>query len=91
MTPPDALLKLTGPAALRTLARAFAHFSDFDRFVQGLQASLDQSEHFEKMTIQLDHGLADAPAHFSPGVLTLPLAGETQFGLPHSPAQTRSP
>ena len=80
MTPPDALLKLNGPAALRTLARAFAHFSDFDRFVQGLQASLDQSEHFEKMTIQLDHALVDAPAHFSPGVLTLPLAGETQFG-----------
>ncbi len=72
---------LTGPLALRTLARAFAHFSDFNRFVQGLQASLDQSEHFEKMTIQVDRALAEAPAHFSPGVLTMPLAGgEAPFG-----------
>jgi CheY-like chemotaxis protein len=77
----NTLQKLTGPTALRTLARAFAHFNDFDRFVQGLQAALDQTEHFEKLTIQLDPALTDATAHFSPGVLTLPLAGgEAQFG-----------
>ncbi len=81
MSENSSLTKLTGPTALRALARAFAHCSDFERFVQGLQASLDQSEHFEKMTIQLDRALTDAPAHFSPGVLTLPLAGgDEQFG-----------
>lgn len=74
---PDApvLLEMTGPAALRALARAFSHFSEFDRFVGGLQAALDQTSHFERLTIQLDRTLADAAGHFSPGVLTLPLSG----------------
>jgi hypothetical protein len=75
------LQKLTGPVALRALARAFAHFQDFQRFVQGLQAALDQSGPFEQMTIQIDRALTEAPAHFSPGALTMPLAGgEAQFG-----------
>lgn len=68
-------LEMTGPAALRALARAFGHFHEFDRFVSGLQAALDQTDHFERLTIQLDRALVDGAAHFSPGVLTLPLAG----------------
>lgn len=71
------LVKMTGPAALRALARAFTQFGEFDAFVKGLQAALNQSEHFEKLTIQLDRAMTDAGAHFSPGVLTLPLAGST--------------
>jgi len=68
---------MTGPAALRTLARAFAHFNEFDRFVQGLQAALDHSEHFDRLTIQIDRALTDAPVPFSSGALTLPLTGGT--------------
>jgi len=73
--------KLTGPLALRALARAFAHFGDFNRFVQGLQASLGQSEQFAQLTIQLDRELAERAPLFPPGVLALPLAGEeAQYG-----------
>ncbi|MFI5335475.1 MAG: hypothetical protein ACHQ5A_01735, partial [Opitutales bacterium] len=50
-------------------------------FVQGLQAALDRSPLFASATITLDRSLTDGGAHFSPGVLTLPLAGEeTRFG-----------
>ncbi|MBL9215811.1 MAG: hypothetical protein JNG83_10085 [Opitutaceae bacterium] len=74
MSAPPSLLQLTGPAALRALAHAFVRFHEFDRFVGGLQAALDQSEHFERLTIRLDRSLGEAPAHFSSGTLTLPLA-----------------
>jgi hypothetical protein len=75
MAAPTSLLTMTGPTALRTLARAFAHFHEFDRFVTGLQTALDQSEDFDRLTIQIDRALTDAPAQFLPGTLTLPLAG----------------
>ncbi|MEO6992612.1 MAG: hypothetical protein ABI273_03185 [Lacunisphaera sp.] len=66
---------MTGPVALRALAQAFACFSEFDRFVQSLQAALNQSDHFERLTIRLDRAMADVPVNFAPGTLTLPLAG----------------
>lgn len=71
-----AVVNMNGPAALRALARAFAHLGDFDRFVAGLQAALDTSSFFERTTIQLDRGMAEGAPHFSPGALALPLAGE---------------
>jgi hypothetical protein len=74
----SALIKMTGPAALHTLARAFANFNEFDRFVQGLQAALNHSEHFDRLTIHIDRALADAPPAFSAGALTLPLTGEAK-------------
>ena len=81
MSEPSALIKMTGPAALRALARAFAHFTDFDNFVKGLQAALEQSAHFERLSIQIDRTMAQEPVQFLPGTLTLPLAsGNGQFG-----------
>jgi hypothetical protein len=76
-----ALIKMTGPVALRSLAQAFACFTEFDSFVKGLQAALDQSEHFERLTIQVDRALTEAPVDFPLNTLTLPLAGSGgQFG-----------
>lgn len=81
MTSTSLTVKMTGPAALRALARAFAHLGDFSRFVQGLQHSLDRSEHFERIQLSVDRELADGAAHFSPGALTLPVSnGELRFG-----------
>ncbi len=81
MTAQTSLLTMTGPTALRTLAKAFAHFHEFDRFVTGLQTALDRSENFDRLTIQIDRTIADAPAQFEPGTLTLPLAGAAgKFG-----------
>lgn len=71
-----AVVNMNGPAALRALARAFAHLGDFDRFVAGLQAALDTSSFFERTTIQLDRTMAEGAPHFSPGALALPLAGD---------------
>lgn len=91
MLPSSSPIKMTGPTALRTLAHAFAHFSEFDSFVKSLQGALDQSEHFERLTIRLDRAMADAPVNFAPGTLTLPLAGNGgQFGtLQVAPPATR--
>jgi CheY-like chemotaxis protein len=81
MTAPASLLTMTGPSALRMLARAFEHFHEFDRFVTGLQSALDQSEDFNRLSIQIDRTLADAPVQFLPGSLTLPLgSGAGQRG-----------
>ncbi len=81
MPPSASLVKMTGPIALRALAEAFACFSEFDSFVKSLQAALDQSDYFERLTIRLDRAMADAPVNFAPGTLTLPLAGNGgQFG-----------
>ena len=70
---------LPAPAALRALAAAFSHLGDFDRFVKGLQAALDQSPSFAAMQIAVDRSLTDAAEHFSPGVLTLPLQGDASL------------
>lgn len=66
-------VQMDAPAALRALARAFAHLDEFDRFVGGLQTALDRSALFEKATIALDRGVAGAAA-FPPGRMSLPLA-----------------
>lgn len=65
---------LNGPAALRALAAAFSHVDDFGRFVGALQTALSQAHFFERTQIQLDQTLADVEAHFSPGVVSLPLS-----------------
>lgn len=75
------LVKMTGPSALRALAKAFNHFGEFDNFVRSLQGALAHSEHFERMTIQIDRTLEQPAMHFSRGTLTVPLAGPNgQFG-----------
>ena len=81
MHPAAPAVSLDGPAALRALARAFAHLDDFDRFVMGLQTALDQTGFFERTRIRLDRTLVEAADRFIPGALTLPLAGEgAKFG-----------
>jgi CheY-like chemotaxis protein len=65
---------MNGPAALRALAAAFAHLQDFDGFVGGLQAALNQAEWFGRMTLELD----DRPGgetQFVIGEMTLPVQG----------------
>jgi len=71
LAPPT--VQMDGPAALRALARAFAHLGDFDRFVAGLQTALDRSALFAQLRLTVDRGLADHAASFPGGVLTLPL------------------
>lgn len=74
-------VSIEGPAALRALARAFAHLDDFDRFVSGLQAALEKSALFERTLLLSDRELVDGVAHFSPGALTLPLSTDRErFG-----------
>ena len=81
MTPPATQMTLTGPSALRSLARAFMHFNEFDRFVQGLQAALDQSGHFGQLTIQVGPTLSGAVGRYTADALVLPLAsGVAQLG-----------
>ena len=65
---------MNGPAALRALAAAFAHLQDFDGFVGGLQAALNQAEWFGRMTLELE----DRPGgetQFVIGEMTLPVQG----------------
>jgi hypothetical protein len=79
LAPPT--VQMDGPAALRALARAFAHLGDFDRFVAGLQTALDRSAPFAQTTLALDRALAEADAVFPPGVLSLPVTeGTRQVG-----------
>ena len=66
---------LKGPAALHALAAAFAHLSDFGRFVGGLQAALDQAEWFSRVTLQVETQPAAAEPPFASGELTMPLPG----------------
>jgi len=66
---------MTGPAALRALAKAFSQFNEFDNFVQGLRSALEHTEHFERLTIQVDRALLQQKDQFAPGALTLPLTG----------------
>lgn len=82
MTHSATLYKMTGPAALRSLARAFTHFSEFDSFVKGLQAALDHSEHFQQLTLHVDRAVGIPENPFVPGALSIPLSGSTgQFGV----------
>ena len=74
--------KLTGPTALRALARAFANFGDFDRFVAGLQSALEHSSLFERTTIMLDRSVAEGITPFASGVMNLPLSnGALRHGV----------
>ena len=68
-------VQLPGPAALRALARAFANFGDFDRFVTGLQSALEQSAPFEHTAILLDSAVAQGGQPFQSGVMSVPLVG----------------
>jgi PAS domain-containing protein len=81
MSQSSALFSLSGPAAVRALARAFSEFHEFDRFVQGLQGALNQSDHFDHLTINMDRGVAEGARGFAAGNLTMPLGGNHgQFG-----------
>lgn len=76
MNPPTnatpAPVTLAGPAALRELARAFTHITDFRRFVEMLEAVLGKAAFFAEARVQL---LPDGPepAVFTPGKITVPL------------------
>ncbi|MGA2446114.1 MAG: hypothetical protein ABSG50_11880 [Opitutaceae bacterium] len=67
---------LNGPAALRALAAAFAHLQDFDRFVGGLRAALNQTDLFGRVTLELE-GRSSEEAQFVIGEMTLPVHGTT--------------
>src|SRR6185312_9869084 len=73
-TPASNVVHLNGSAALRSLANAFSHLHDFERFVAGLRGALDQSQFFGRTTIAVDRALVDGSAHFSPGTITFPLS-----------------
>lgn len=82
MTAPLTKVQLPGPAALRALARAFASFGDFDRFVLGLQTALEQSAPFEHTAIMLDRMVAEPRPPFQAGMMSVPLVGSgTSHGL----------
>lgn len=76
MSTSSAPLVLSGPHALRALARAFGQFEDFDRFVAALGSALPAASGFESARIVLDRGVAEAAERFAPGTLALPLIGE---------------
>lgn len=79
--PASNVVHLNGSAALRSLANAFAHLHDFERFVAGLRSALDKSQLFGRMTIAVDRALIDGNTHFSPGAITFPLAdGDEMHG-----------
>jgi PAS domain-containing protein/CheY-like chemotaxis protein len=65
---------MNGPAALRALAAAFAHLQDFDGFVGGLQAALNQAEWFGRMTLELE-GQPGEETQFVIGEMTVPVQG----------------
>jgi len=72
---PPAPRSLPGPAALHALAAAFAHLQDFERFVGGLQAALNQAAWFGRVTLELETRPGAAPAQFAIGEMVLPLQG----------------
>jgi len=65
---------LRGPTALRALTAAFAHLQDFDAFVAGLQAALDQTEWFGRVTLEIE-GRPATESQFVMGEMTLPVHG----------------
>ncbi|MDP2136382.1 MAG: hypothetical protein Q8J74_00875 [Candidatus Didemnitutus sp.] len=69
-------ISLSGPIALRALARAFSQFDDFDRFVAGLQSALDRSTGFEQLQVVLQREVGEAGEQFHAGTLALPLTGD---------------
>ncbi len=75
MTRAASPLNVTGPVAMRALAQAFASFGEFNNFVLGLQAALDQLPDFERLTLSLPAAWGEDSARFSSNTLTLPLAG----------------
>jgi CheY-like chemotaxis protein len=84
-------LALPGPAALRELARAFAHVADFQRFTAGLESALGRAEFFADARVRLLAEPGDRP-EFSADHLTLPLAGaERLHGALHVGARPRGP
>lgn len=68
---------LTGPQALRALARAFGQFENFDRFVAALQSALPKATGFDSARVVLDRSLVETAERFSPRLLALPLTTET--------------
>lgn len=73
---------LSGPAALRTLANAFAHITDFRPFVEMLEVSVGKAAFFEHAEILLTNGEAPPPEGFTNGQFTLPITGaETLHGV----------
>lgn len=66
---------LPGPAALRSLARAFSHIGDFRAFAGMLETSLGKAAFFERAEILLTDGAAPPPDGFTGGQITLPIAG----------------
>ncbi len=71
---PNQAALLPGPAALRELARAFAHVADFQRFTSGLEQALGRAEFFADARVQLLATKGDQ-LEFGANRLTLPLAG----------------
>ncbi len=67
---------LSGPAALRALAKAFAHIADFRPFVEMLEVSLGKAAFFDRAEILLTDGDAPPPEGFASGQFTLPITGE---------------
>ena len=65
-----------GPAALRALADAFGQFRDFDRFVGGLQAALDQTDWFGRVALEIAGVERNREEQFAIGEMTLPVQGE---------------
>jgi PAS domain-containing protein len=71
-------VNLSGPSALRELAKAFGHIQDFRRFTEILESALGKAAFFETARIQL---FANSPLanQFPEGHLVLPLAGQQQM------------
>ena len=70
---------LSGPAALRALAEAFAHIADFRPFVEMLEASVGKAAFFDRAEITLTDGAAPAPEGFTGGQFTLPITGAEEL------------
>jgi len=66
---------MSGPAALRALTRAFAHLEDFNGFVAGLQAALDQAEWFGRVRLELEDRPGGGEGRFLLGEMALPIQG----------------
>ncbi len=66
---------MSGPAALRALTRAFAHLEDFNGFVAGLQAALDQAEWFGRVRLELEDRPGSGEGRFLLGEMALPIQG----------------
>ena len=67
---------LSGPHALRAFARAFAHFENFDRFVQALEAAFPRATGWNDLRVVLDRGFLGAAERFERHHLALPLTTE---------------